>query len=166
MVQMLGWLSAEAARASRWKRSSVFGDAVIPSGRTLIATTRSRRVSLARYTSPIPPTPSGLTISWGARRALEARAKGGPDVLLAPIVVASGRRRTPRLLASRSGSRRSAEPRAHATFVADQVTLAPALGSIRGIRAGLLTGHNRSRYRAVTLDCLLATSQGRFCYAL
>lgn len=32
-------------------------------GRTLIATSRSNRVSRARYTSPMPPAPSGDTIS-------------------------------------------------------------------------------------------------------
>src|SRR5215470_12086386 len=68
MWQIEGWLSAEAARASRWNRSRVCGDAVIPPGKTFIATSRSRRVSLARYTSPIPPAPSGLTISYGPRR--------------------------------------------------------------------------------------------------
>src|SRR6185436_6834237 len=88
MVQILGWLSAEAARASRWKRSRVCGEAVTPSGRTLTATTRSRRVSVARYTSPIPPAPSGLTISYGPRRAPEASAKGSPAVLVALIVIA------------------------------------------------------------------------------
>ncbi len=37
--------------------------------RTLIATVRSRRVSRALYTSPIPPAPSGERISYGPRRA-------------------------------------------------------------------------------------------------
>src|SRR6516165_664761 len=69
MVQILGWLSAEAARASRWNRSRVCGDAVKASGRTLMATPRSRRVSLARYTSPMPPAPSEDWISYGPRRA-------------------------------------------------------------------------------------------------
>src|SRR6266478_7716766 len=34
-------------------------------GKILIATLRPRRVSRARYTSPIPPAPSGETISYG-----------------------------------------------------------------------------------------------------
>src|SRR5436309_84169 len=34
-------------------------------GKILIATVRPRRVSRARYTSPIPPAPSGETISYG-----------------------------------------------------------------------------------------------------
>jgi hypothetical protein len=37
-----------------------------------MATVRSSRVSRGRYTSPIPPAPSGATISYGA----EARASG------------------------------------------------------------------------------------------
>src|SRR5215472_471379 len=35
------------------------------SGRILTATVLSSRVSFARYTSPIPPAPSGETISYG-----------------------------------------------------------------------------------------------------
>src|SRR5262245_61888432 len=37
------------------------------SGKTLIATSRPRRVSFARYTSPMPPAPSALVISYGPR---------------------------------------------------------------------------------------------------
>lgn len=33
-----------------------------------MATVRSRRVSLDRYTSPIPPAPNGATISYGPSR--------------------------------------------------------------------------------------------------
>ena len=43
-------------------------------GRTLIATPRSSRVSRARYTSPIPPAPSGERISYGPRRVPGASA--------------------------------------------------------------------------------------------
>src|SRR4029077_19896643 len=43
-------------------------------GRNLIATVRSRRVSRARYTSPIPPAPSGETISYGPSLLPRARA--------------------------------------------------------------------------------------------
>jgi hypothetical protein len=68
MVQMLGWFSAEAARASRLKRSRVCADTLAPPGKTLMATTRSSRVSLARYTSPMPPAPSSVSISYGPRR--------------------------------------------------------------------------------------------------
>src|SRR5690348_14619590 len=34
-------------------------------GRTLMAASRSSRVSLARYTSPIPPAPIGARITYG-----------------------------------------------------------------------------------------------------
>lgn len=43
-------------------------------GKILIATVRPRRVSRARYTSPIPPAPSGETISYGPRIAPRVRA--------------------------------------------------------------------------------------------
>src|SRR5439155_2730422 len=48
---------------SRSKRSPNWAE------ETLIATIRSRRVSLARYTSPIPPAPTCVRISYGPRRA-------------------------------------------------------------------------------------------------
>src|SRR4051812_13532873 len=50
-------------RASRSNRSLNCSDD------TLIATIRWRRVSRALYTSPIPPTPMGSSISYGPRRA-------------------------------------------------------------------------------------------------
>ncbi len=40
IVQMCGWFSAEAARASRWKRSSASGSSASASGRNLSATRR------------------------------------------------------------------------------------------------------------------------------
>jgi hypothetical protein len=45
----------------------------------LIATVRSRRVSRARYTSPMPPAPSGETISYGPSLVPEARGIGGEN---------------------------------------------------------------------------------------
>src|SRR6266540_4494119 len=54
------------ASLSKRSRRSAEGDRC--RGRTLIATARSRRVSRARYTSPIPPAPSGERISYGPRR--------------------------------------------------------------------------------------------------
>ena len=47
-VQMLGWLSAETARASLANRARRAGSLDRCAGRTLMATTRSRRVSRAR----------------------------------------------------------------------------------------------------------------------
>src|SRR4030095_1354170 len=61
---MLGWLRPPPARAScstRRKRSGSFEN---DAGKTLTATSRPSRGSFARYTSPIPPAPSGETISY------------------------------------------------------------------------------------------------------
>src|SRR5262245_43088849 len=65
---MLGWDSAATARASRSKRARRSGSAAKRSGRTLIATSRFRRASRARYTSPMPPAPSEPVISYEPRR--------------------------------------------------------------------------------------------------
>ena len=56
---MLGWLSDEAARASFAKRLNRSGSVETSAGSTLSATSRSSRVSRARYTSPMPPAPRG-----------------------------------------------------------------------------------------------------------
>src|SRR5215469_4395318 len=56
---MLGWLSAAIASASRSNRSLNWA------ADTLIATSRFRRGSLARYTCPMPPAPRGDRISYG-----------------------------------------------------------------------------------------------------
>src|ERR1051325_6519734 len=58
-VQILGWLSADMARASRSKRSLNSRE------ETLMATGRPRRVSVPRYTSPMPPLPIRDAISYG-----------------------------------------------------------------------------------------------------
>src|SRR5436309_3797637 len=65
---MFGWLRAEIARASRSNLSLAVGLSDRWAGRILTATVRSRRVSRARYTSPMPPAPSGARISYGPRR--------------------------------------------------------------------------------------------------
>ena len=41
-----------------------------------MATVRSRRVSVARYTSPIPPAPMSTVISYGPKRVPAVRAIG------------------------------------------------------------------------------------------
>src|SRR6266851_6720980 len=74
---MLGWFSEEIARASRSKRCFASGFSERCDGRILTATVRSRRVSRARYTSPIPPAPSGDWISYGPSLAPEARDISG-----------------------------------------------------------------------------------------
>ncbi len=63
MVTIFGWFRAEAARASWTKRRRRDSSVRRSAGRTLIATSRPRRVSRARYTSPIPPAPMGARIS-------------------------------------------------------------------------------------------------------
>ena len=52
-----------ASCASRWKRATRSASCANASGRTLIATSRSSRVSRARYTSPMPPAPSSAPTS-------------------------------------------------------------------------------------------------------
>ena len=60
-VQMCGWLSVETVFASRSKRARTSGFADRCCGSTLTATSRPSRVSRARYTSPMPPAPSGAS---------------------------------------------------------------------------------------------------------
>ncbi len=60
---MCGWLSDETVLASRSKRARISGFEVRCCGSTFTATSRPSRVSFARYTSPMPPAPSGATIS-------------------------------------------------------------------------------------------------------
>ena len=55
---MPGWLSEASSFASRSKRARRSGSAAKASGRTLRATSRPSFVSVARYTSPMPPLPS------------------------------------------------------------------------------------------------------------
>ena len=62
------------AIASRSKRCLATGSAETFAGRILIATSRPSLVSFARYTSPIPPTPSEGTISYGPSLVPEMRA--------------------------------------------------------------------------------------------
>src|SRR3970282_108408 len=59
-VQMWGWFRADAALASRWKRSSAVLSSNCSAGRNFSATNRPRRVSFALYTTPIPPPPVHL----------------------------------------------------------------------------------------------------------
>ena len=65
---MFGWLRLASTRASRSKRWRRFGLSATCRGNTLMATVRPSRVSVARYTSPIPPVPIDATISYGPRR--------------------------------------------------------------------------------------------------
>src|SRR4030095_5204348 len=60
---MCGWLSAASALASRSNLAMRSASAATASGRALIATSRRSFVSRARYTSPMPPAPSGPSTS-------------------------------------------------------------------------------------------------------
>src|SRR4029453_9262364 len=68
MARVLGCETAATARDSRSKRATASGFPATDGGTTLIATSRSRRRSRARYTSPMPPVPSGPRISYGPSR--------------------------------------------------------------------------------------------------
>ena len=57
IAAMFVWLSEASTLASRSKRASRSASAAKPSGRTLIATSRSSVVSTAFQTTPIPPSP-------------------------------------------------------------------------------------------------------------
>ena len=75
---MYGWLSAEAARASRSRRETRAGSRASATGSVLRATSRPRRVSRARYTSPMPPAASSEHTSYGPSRAPgSSRGRGG-----------------------------------------------------------------------------------------
>ena len=70
------WMREDAmARASRSNRARALGSPATSPGSTFSATARSRRVSRALYTSPMPPDPRGARISYGPRRAPRMRAK-------------------------------------------------------------------------------------------
>src|SRR5580692_11126010 len=89
---MLGWFSEEIARASRSKRCLASDLSERCAGRILIATVRSRRVSRARYTSPIPPAPKGETISYGPSfvpqvKAIRARHYSPEEARSDPTIV-------------------------------------------------------------------------------
>src|ERR1022692_1106567 len=64
-VQMWGWFSDEIALASRSRRWRTPGVSANRCGKTFKATVRWRRLSLARYTSPMPPAPKRASITYG-----------------------------------------------------------------------------------------------------
>src|SRR6266481_8293066 len=67
MVQILGWFKADAARASRWKRSRDCESLAKSSGKNFSATKRPSLVSWALYTTPIPPPPNFSVIRYWPR---------------------------------------------------------------------------------------------------
>ncbi len=76
---MLGWLSPPAALASCRKRPSYSARSVTSAGMTmvLIATVRARTGSVAKYTTPMAPRPSSLSMryrpSWPSGACAAAR---------------------------------------------------------------------------------------------
>jgi hypothetical protein len=60
---MFGWSRTEIARASLVNRVRNWTSAARLGASTLMATVRSNRVSRARYTSPMPPAPTGDSIA-------------------------------------------------------------------------------------------------------
>src|ERR1017187_5810503 len=75
MTAMLGWFSAARLRASLSKRATRPWSWKNSSVSTFSATSLPSFVSFARYTSPMPPAPSGARISYGPRRAPAASVK-------------------------------------------------------------------------------------------
>src|SRR6188472_925839 len=65
---MFGCCSCASSCASRSKRARRSLSATKAAGRSLIATSRFRRESVARQTSPIPPSPSLPVISYEPMR--------------------------------------------------------------------------------------------------
>ncbi len=59
---MPGWLREARTLASRSNRARRSGSAAKASGSSLTATSRPSFVSVARYTSPMPPAPSAAVI--------------------------------------------------------------------------------------------------------
>ena len=65
---MFGCESAATARASRWKRVIASGSVAKLLGSTFTATSRPNRESIALYTSPMPPAPIWVVISYEPSR--------------------------------------------------------------------------------------------------
>src|SRR5262245_43039850 len=84
---MFGWFRLPAARASRARRSTCSGVAASERCRTLIATSRGIRGSRARYTSPMPPSPSGPRISYGPRWPPDERRKLAAEVAVTGLLM-------------------------------------------------------------------------------
>src|SRR6187397_66910 len=84
MMAMLGWFSDARVLASRSNRARRSASCANASGSTLIATSRPRFLSVARYTSPIPPAPSGTPMVYAPRRV------PGVSGMMKPILCATG----------------------------------------------------------------------------
>ena len=78
MLAMLGWFSEARTRASRWNRPKRSGSSAKTSGRTFKATSWPSFMSLARYTSPMPPWAMRAVTSYGPRRVPGVRDMAMP----------------------------------------------------------------------------------------
>ena len=101
---MLGWFSPAAAFASRWKRFSKLMFSLKWRGNTFSATIRSRDVSRALRTTPIPPRPTSPRILYfGCASAMDTLPLF-PDTALCsepPCHSEADPRKTPELIALR-----------------------------------------------------------------
>src|SRR4249920_1887568 len=70
---MFGWWQAASSFASRSRRASRSLSATKASATSLSATSRPRRESWARHTSPIPPAPRRAAIWYEPKRAPGSR---------------------------------------------------------------------------------------------
>src|SRR5262245_6879218 len=75
---MWGWLREARIFASRSKRAMRSGSRENSSGTTLIATSRPSVVSVARHTTPIPPSPMRSTRRSGGRTRPDVSDNAAP----------------------------------------------------------------------------------------
>lgn len=94
---------------------------------------------------------SGDRAEWRPRHSRDPRAHSRVAAAVAPARHAAEESHPPRpgLLASRSGLRQSGHGERDALSVTNQLTLAPALGSIRGIRTRLVAAVDRANATTV-----------------
>ena len=71
---MFGWFSDASVLASRWKRASRSRIVREGFGQDFDRDLTTKSVSVARHTSPMPPTPIWAEISYGPRRVPAVRA--------------------------------------------------------------------------------------------
>src|SRR6266567_5824017 len=90
MAKMLGWLSAPTTRASCSKRRSRSVSWANDGGKVFTATSRRKRASRARYTSPIPPAPKRDKISYGPSLVPETSAMDRGNNIIEPRKAAVG----------------------------------------------------------------------------
>src|SRR5512135_3236429 len=95
MAAMFGWLREARTWASRVKRARRSASRAKRSGSTLIATSRWRRVSRARQTSPMPPAPRRDRTSNGPRREPGSRGMAVVTIIYNPSLMSFSRALAP-----------------------------------------------------------------------